>query len=1098
MPDAVYKNVNFLMRSRGISARSVDDTLEAGFLLNQANVEELAENSLATRLGSVLVNQSGSVVSPLPGLIHSIFKLNGLSGNAWRYAAESGNLYRRSAAGTGPYVLIASGLSGSPLQAQAAQASPNWSSTPYLFIADGVKMLKDNGTLSAPQQMGIFQPQYPVQALAQAPSAIILDSFQSSTYSTSGTSSFTDNSQLFSMLLKSTVSVPGVQGVIILSVYPLNLFQSLVVDTGGQQETVLVLAIKNQTPSGTNVVCDFRKTHAINADIYMYGWSAGVDPSSIATISNSLLGSPIAGWPTTLSQEDYIGLALCVSDPTQIQSITLRFDCGDGSFNSDYFYKVIAQGPLQALLNTATTNSTDATTAATDALLDESLGLYGNSSGSIAQLNTGFNNWTPLLLQLSDFASAGRADFDDPQYNWLRVNGYQITVVMNDSSAVTVSLASLLLFGGAGPDTFAGVAYDYLVTDYNNVDGTESNPCMVMSNVNPPNYTNWVYPRRQPVLLTLTYPTVDPQTTSKRIYRRGGTLGDNYRRLDEVLITGSPQTYLDTFADMDIEQNDFVSFVNDVPVTSSLPVPVNTALTAAIATTNQVAHVTPASMANISIGQQVSLGVIGSLQNNFETVIVLSITGTYFTAFVQNTHAIGEPVSATAQYGKPCTIMAQAFNQFWLAGDTNNPNYLYFSASNNPQAWSSAAYVQVSTPDDTITVVVGYKGNLYVSTVKGGWFAVAPGSNQNASPTVYPTACKHGCVAPLGWVATEEMIFFQSQDGIRGFAGGASSYLSQEIEFLFQLVGSSPIVEANPALLPQTRMAYWNNMVFLSYVGMDGSRHRLILHTVYKRYRNDDLDAQSLLLEADTNQLLFGDSNGLVHIDRQIQAYDEGNDAGALVQLPIVMNLQTPYSDQGMPAVQKNYNDFVIDCNTNGATLTVTLLFNDGAESLVLGTVSNTERGKINLVLNDGDGYQAYKVSVLITGNVSSPVYIYQLGLAALALPRTRKSFDSYDLTLGMQDSKYAKNVWFQYSATAPINFEVYYDGATTPGFSFTLPTNTGIRNALRQRLPAISFRYIRLVAVSTGDFMLWQDCKIEFKPQASGKGYQVIEFVPD
>src|SRR5277367_3851863 len=149
---------------------------------------------------------------------------------------------------------------------------------------------------------------------------------------------------------------------------------------------------------------------------------------------------------------------------------------------------------------------------------------------------------------------------------------------MNDNTSVTINLAALVLFGGAGPDSFAGVSYDYLFTFYNNVDGTESNPCMVMTDVNPPQDTYFVLPRRQPVLLTMTFPTLDTQTTSLRIYRRGGTLGDNYRRVDEILCSGTQTQYTDISSDVDIEEADFVSFTNDVPVTSTLPEPVNTTL----------------------------------------------------------------------------------------------------------------------------------------------------------------------------------------------------------------------------------------------------------------------------------------------------------------------------------------------------------------------------------------------------------------------------------------------------------------------------------------------------------------------------------------
>lgn len=1184
MADAPYQNQNFILTSKGIVARNVTDACEPGQFLALTNCEELAENSEGNRLGTSLVNAASHAINapcyPLPGKVYALAKLSGLDGNAWRYAGAGGNLYRRDAAGQGAYELLASNMSAGPWQSQNASPT-DITGVPFIFFADSEGMLKDNGTLATPQQIGIFQPVYPVSAQSQEPDLIVLDSFLSSAYTTSGTTTFDPNQTVVATTLAEAVTETGIQEVAVSDPTKVGQFQSLVIDSGANQETVLVLFV-----TATGFIANFKKTHSLgipysmttrnaivatgiqfvgtagDTDNLQVGqqvtvdsginqeivtilvvdtfpeqvkanftkthangvsmtWVAGspvdeqglvvsVAASATATLSNSFAGKPISIWPTILNQEDYIGLYLYVSDPTQVLSITLKFDCGDGTFDSDYFFKVIAQGPLQQVLassetgSSSSSTSTPPTTWLTGAVLDESLGLYNNSAGGIAQLNTGLNNWTPLLLQLSDFAGSGRANFSDPVFNWQAVNGYQLTIVMNDGSSATVQLASLVMFGGFGPDTFAGVAYDYLMTFYNNVDGTESNPCMVMSNVNPPNDTNFVYPRRQPVLLTLTYPELDPQTTSLRLYRRGGTLGDNYRRLDEVLLTGSPQKYLDVMTDADIEQSDFVSFTNDVPVTSSLQTPVNTTLLAAIATTNSLVRVRPVSMANISIAQQVSIGTIGSLENNFETVIVISLVyapgdpkPNSFMAFVQNSHLLGEQVTATAQYGQPVTIMAQAFGQMWFSGDPNNPNYLYWSSPNLPQAVSSAAYVQVSTPDDPITAIVQFKGNLYVSTIKG-WWSVAPGSNQNASPTIYPTASKHGCVAPLGFVATEEAIFYCAVDGIRAFAGGASEYLTQGIEFIFQGVGSSPIVEADQTQLSQTRMAYWNNQIYLSYIGVDGNRHRVILHTVYRRWRNDDLDVQSILLESDTNLLVFGDSQGLVHLDRQIQAFDEGNDAGVLVQLPILMNLQSPFSDQGMPAIQKNYNEPTLDVLTNGQELTLTLLFNDGEESLVVGAFSSTEREKINFVINEGDGYQAYKVSLQITGAVTQPVYIFQAGIRYLPLPKTRRSIDTYALNLGIEDSKFAKNVWWQYTATQPINFDVYYDGEETPSFNFTLPTNTGIRNAMRVRLPAKSFRFIRMVGESSGDFMVWTTSKIEFKPQGTGKGYQVIEFVPD
>jgi hypothetical protein len=1104
MPDAAYREHVLLFQSKGIFARPVDDLVDPQGLLAETNVEELAEGAYAQRLGSTVVNCTGALggpVYPLSGKVVSLYKLGQLQNNFYRYAVTSdGALWRISGLNPGQWVKISSSFSGNPCSIQSFSNTDFTSAVSALF-ADSSGMFKDTGTFAAPQQMGCYPPQFPVIAQSQDPPVnVTLDNYVSGTggYGFSGTSSDAILPYV-NTTLSSAVAATGIQAVTVADVTQPGLFQLLTIDTAGSQETVLVLLV---TPTG--FVANFTKVHALGASVTSQSLSVSVPPSTTATITAPFGGKPIPISETVYgNQSDYIGLHLFVDNPSNVQSITLSFDCGDGSFQSDYFYKVIAQGPLQNLVSAAT-SSTDPTTTLTDAVLSDSLDLYGNQAGAIGELNTGLNNWTPLLFQLSDFAGSGRADFSDPVYNWSNVNGYQITILTNANTSVTVNLADLVLFGGAGPDTLGGVAYDYVWTFLNPVDGTESNPSPIMTNQNPPNQTNWVYPRRQPVLLSMNVTTYGPagqlqdgQIGYLRIYRRGGTLGDNFRRVNQIpvnIAAGGIVQYVDTAPDYQIAGADFVSFTNDVPVPSLLPVPVNTTLQNAIAVAGQVVTVTPVSMANISVRQQVTLGSPTAIQNNFETVVVLTVGANSFTAFVQNTHTAGEQVQASIQVGQPVFGMVIAFGKAWFWGDTNNPSTLYFSTGNAPQYVGQANNVIVSTPDDYITAVVPYKGNMWASCVKSGWWMIPPDSPASQPP--FPTACKHGCVARFGYVATEEAIYYQAIDGIRGFSGGASDYLTLAIEFLFQNVGQSPIVEANQALLSQTVMAYWNNLVIASYVGQDGNRHRVILHTQYKRWRNDDFDCQSIFLESDTNTLVVGDSQGLVHLDRQIRPTDQGMAGGLLVESSIPINLQTAYSFQESPANQKQYQAAVIDCNTGGQTLTANLLFNDGEITVPLGNFSNTQRGKINFAINSGLGQQAYKCSLQITGNVSAFAYLYQGAVEALVLPRTRKTFDSYDLNLGGTDSKFARDVFFQYSAGAAITVNVYYDDNPTPGFTFTMPISSGIRNPMRQRLPAISFRTIRFVGTSSADFLFWPESELWYKFQCQGRGYEKALFI--
>ena len=91
MPDPHYAEHVLLFKSKGIFARPVDDLVDAQGLLNEGNVEELAEGAYAQRLGSIILNATGvlgGAVYPLSGKVVSIGKLGGLN-NYWRYAVSS-------------------------------------------------------------------------------------------------------------------------------------------------------------------------------------------------------------------------------------------------------------------------------------------------------------------------------------------------------------------------------------------------------------------------------------------------------------------------------------------------------------------------------------------------------------------------------------------------------------------------------------------------------------------------------------------------------------------------------------------------------------------------------------------------------------------------------------------------------------------------------------------------------------------------------------------------------------------------------------------------------------------------------------------------
>jgi hypothetical protein len=233
----------------------------------------------------------------------------------------------------------------------------------------------------------------------------------------------------------------------------------------------------------------------------------------------------------------------------------------------------------------------------------------------------------------------------------------------------------------------------------------------------------------------------------------------------------------------------------------------------------------------------------------------------------------------------------------------------------------------------------------------------------------------------------------------------------------------------------------------------------------------------------------------LIRQDRVNVAYDETNVAGVVTQSPIAITMQTFYSDQGAPTVQKNYNNVTLDVDTNGQTLTAELLFDDGESTLAIGTVSTTERNRVNLNINAGDGFQAYKVSLLLTGSGTQRIFLYQASIDAIPLATTRQSWDSYWIKQGAAESKIAKEIYIDYNASAPIVCTVYYDeSALVDPFVFKLPQFNGVRNSFRQRLPAVKYRLIRLVMDSAGnDFQIWDSSAWNVKPVKQGSGYEKI-----
>lgn len=851
-------------------------------------------------------------------------------------------------------------------------------------------------------------------------------------------------------------------------------------------------------------------------------WSGKVDTNTTATVS---VTNPInLSINNQVNDSDLVVLVMQVSAPANIASIKLQIDIDGSGYTSSYYTTTISPAFYQGSI----TNQLSAYQATQNQILADTLGLISGQpvSSTVAQLqpsnfSTGSNAWVAVLIPRGNFLPVGNAG--QSGLDWINGTGWQV-VIQTTSTAVTgdgsciVALNGLYLQWGYGPSSFAGVGYDWRYTYYNANTGTESSPSPIqefnkqygyLASLSAPFYL------RQAAQVQGLY-SPDAQVTHVRLYRRGGIYASNwFRTLEFVNVTGtSTFSVKDVTADAVLSQGSPLVLDNDPPVTSSLPTPIQTTLAAATSSpgtsiysqfTPQIAFVTGTGI-NFVAGQIV---LVGDTFNLEEVMVTVGGTNT-FTAIFRLQHNAGETVSATSIPRQKCSLCALSnqggITQVWLAGDSNNPHYLYRSKPGFPENFSPADYIPVSSPDDPIVAVINWRGTIVVGTLKSWWIVIG-----GARPYAQPTGAQHGIVASQGWAEVEGAIWFLATDGLREFVGADGVYMTLPVEWLFRNNATGPVPLVDLTQASSTILAYFQNQVYASYISQvgGGTRYRLIWDRNYRRYRYDDIPATAMLWEKDTNQLVVGKqiSPGqfAVVLDQQYNLdYDDGGwSGGVLVKTPISLILQTPYRVLGLPHFPKQWNMLEGDYNTQGQTVQTTLLFKGEQDSsLVLaGQNTGTTRSKVQFQITavgqpSSTGVQAYSMSIKHTMSVTVAPVFYQENIYATALADFRSSYDTYVQKFGTDLLKLIKDGYFDYSGTAQLVISIYADGQSTPYYvdSTTLIPQT-TRAAVRVIFAPRKCRLWRMTVTSTAPFQLWSPIAVEVKPLQEGSGYQQYEF---
>lgn len=860
------------------------------------------------------------------------------------------------------------------------------------------------------------------------------------------------------------------------------------------------------------------------ASLPVGSWSGSIGQNSSATIGKTL--NLDLSQANQVTDDDLIVLTLAVGDPAAISNIRLQFDVAGSGYTSSYYYKDLAPAYYQSGVQ----NLETAYTTTEQQILANTLGLLTgqppNSTTAALQpgnLSTGQGSWVAVLLRRGDFVAVGTAG--DSGLDWSAITGWQLAIDTNTIGSSSVATNGLYLQWGYGPTSFGGTGFDYRQTYYNAATGTESNGTSIQ--VFGDLQYGWLASQTAPILLSQAARlqgnySNDPQVTHLRFYRRGGGRSATWFQLAQTPnVPGAGQfQFKDVVPDAVLAQAQPLILDNDAPVTSSLQSPIVTQLTAASLApgtsvfsvfTPQVVPVADLT-ASFVVGQIVDVGY----SYNLEQVRVITAGVGQFTAILRLQHNAGEPVAVYSIPRQPCNLCALAYDQVWLAGDPNNPNYLYFSKRGRPESFGPQNYIPVGSPQYPIKIVVNWRGTLFVCTSQKWWII-----NGGAQPTAQPTGSIHGAVSSAGWCEIESGIVFRAPDGIRVFAGSDGQYLTLPVEFLFrQQQAATPVPVADPARASEDCYAYYNNVLYAAYWALDGKRYRLVFDFNYQRFRYDDVAATAMLWEPDTNVLLVAKQQGLaagpnagqsVLVQDQIttQDYDDGGFvAGLLQRSPVSLVIQHPYYDLQKPHFPKQWNMLETDCNTQGQAMQTSVLFKtEPPVSLALAAINTgLLRSKAQLLINapsndlpmigGADGFEAFSASIRHTMQVTVAPTLYQENVYAALLADYNNSFDTYWIKLGSDETKIVKQCYFDYTSTTEIQVRLFADGSLQPYYQFTLPPSPSQNNRLviRKLFRAWKPRLWRMIAISADldtNFQFWSAPQIESKSIDQGaKGY--------
>jgi hypothetical protein len=224
------------------------------------------------------------------------------------------------------------------------------------------------------------------------------------------------------------------------------------------------------------------------------------------------------------------------------------------------------------------------------------------------------------------------------------------------------------------------------------------------------------------------------------------------------------------------------------------------------------------------------------------------------------------------------SLVASFQEQIFLAGDPDNPHFLYWSKRFRPESWPQENFIEVGNADDPIMQIAPIAGNLGVFT-KSTKYRV---TGDATSGFVHWEALSHrGTRSPKSVVTTDQGVIFVSPDGVwvTNFLA-PDNKMSDKIEPIFMGDDADEDMAEetiNQDALDQINGTFFKNKYYFSYpAGTETECNRTAVYdfathewTIY------DHEMSSMVTESDTNLLVSGGTDGNLYVLETTTADDE-------------------------------------------------------------------------------------------------------------------------------------------------------------------------------------------------------------------------------